>query len=133
MAKILCIEDEPELRRDLVEELEDAGHQPFEACNGVEGLRAILSLRPELVICDVSMPEMSGVELFRFVRRDFPSLSGMRFVFLSAFDDVAEQFDAQMQPDGFITKPVNYDQLLSVVRTQCDNMGAICAPMDSND
>ena len=69
---ILCIEDETELRVDLVEELRDAGYETTEAANGAVGLFEILRSRPELVFCDVTMPVMNGVELFHKLRRECP-------------------------------------------------------------
>src|SRR5271170_7320194 len=122
MAKILCIEDEPDLRADIVEELRDAGYATWEASNGVSGLELLLRIHPDLVICDVTMPEMSGIELFNHLRREHPSLNAMRFVFLSALDNVVEHISPGLRADGYLTKPLDFTTLLNVVG---DNIRAI--------
>lgn len=125
MAKILCIEDEPDLRADIVEELRDAGYATWEASNGVSGLELLLRIRPDLVICDVTMPEMSGIELFNHLRREHPSLNSMRFIFLSALDNVVEHISPGLQADGYLTKPLDFTTLLNVVG---DNVRALEGP-----
>ena len=60
MSTILCVEDEPQIRADLAEELADAGYEVLEASNGAEGIRMIVERKPDLVISDISMPGMSG-------------------------------------------------------------------------
>ena len=55
-ATILCIDDETLLREDIVEELEHEGYKVLQASDGHEGLKQILSHRPDLVICDITMP-----------------------------------------------------------------------------
>ena len=60
MAIILCVEDEPDLRHDIVEELQVAGYVTIEAANGEEGLVEIRKHKPDLVLCDIAMPGMGG-------------------------------------------------------------------------
>ncbi len=112
---ILCIEDEIVLRRDLTEELRDAGYETAEAADGQEGLEAILTLRPDLVICDVTMPIMSGIAMFETLKRDYPSYARTEFIFLSALDDLARQFGPDLDADRLLKKPVDYDTVLTSV------------------
>lgn len=113
---ILCIEDEPELRADLVEELRDAGYETIDAANGERGLAEILRCRPDLVFCDVTMPVMNGIEVFQRLRREHRDLDSVRFVFLSALEDVAELIEPGSRVDGILTKPVDFDRFLAVAR-----------------
>ncbi|MBF0248065.1 MAG: response regulator, partial [Alphaproteobacteria bacterium] len=59
MSRVLCIDDEDLIREDLIEELTDAGHEVRGARDGVEGLEAIYQFNPDVVLCDVNMPNMN--------------------------------------------------------------------------
>lgn len=119
MAKILCVEDEPELREQIVEELVDAGYEVLEAGNGAEGLAAIENGAPDLVLSDVNMPEMSGHELMKRVREQHPELSDMPFLFLSAQADRAQVIEAKkMGADDYLTKPVDFELLLATLEAR---------------
>jgi len=62
-SKILCIEDDRETAALIAEELTDRGYEVFVAHDGQEGFAAILRTTPDLVLCDISMPVMSGFEV----------------------------------------------------------------------
>ena len=66
--KILCIEDEPEILRDIADELRDHGFQVEAAPNAIAALQTIEAQAPDLVVCDMQMPGMSGVELLETLR-----------------------------------------------------------------
>src|SRR5690606_10792900 len=68
-AKILCVEDETDLRSDICEELVAAGYAVDEAGNGQEAMTLLRANRYDLVLCDITMPRMSGLDLLRQVRR----------------------------------------------------------------
>jgi len=111
-ATILCIDDEADLREDIVEELEDEGYRVLQACDGQEGLKKILQQKPDLVICDISMPRKNGYELLKEVRSDHGISAEMPFIFLSALAD-KEHIVAglKMGADNYMTKPVDFDVL----------------------
>lgn len=110
MAKILCVEDEPGLREDLVETLELAGHTVIEAANGALGLAAILAEKPDLTISDVAMPEMNGHDLLQLLRETHPEFAEMPFVFLSALADRKDQIAGhRLGADDYLTKPVDFE------------------------
>ncbi|MGH9596969.1 MAG: response regulator, partial [Edaphobacter sp.] len=67
-AKILIVDDEPQITRVLRTALSTQGYSIHIAANGVEGMEALHEWRPDLVITDVSMPQMNGVELCREIR-----------------------------------------------------------------
>ena len=87
MPKILCVEDEEDLRQDIVEELEDAGYEVIEASNGQEALDMILNQGPDMVVSDITMPVMDGYQLVKTLREDHPKFAEMPFIFLSALAD----------------------------------------------
>ena len=84
---ILCVEDEADIRSDIVEELRDAGYETVEAANGREGLEAIEKRIPDLVLCDITMPQMNGYEMLAALRAKEPKYADLPFVFLSALAD----------------------------------------------
>ena len=126
---ILCVEDEPTLRADVVEELRHAGYTTLEAGDGAEGLECILAHHPSLVFCDVTMPVMNGIEMFHKLRREHPQLQDIRFVFLSALDDIPSLIADGLRVDGFMTKPVNFDEILSMAKKQIGPPAARGAPI----
>ena len=74
MAEILIIDDEPAIRRLLVRVLRKAGHTTHEASNGDEGIELFHQVHPELVITDIVMPDMEGIEMIRKLRQAAPTL-----------------------------------------------------------
>lgn len=73
-AHILVVEDDNEVRRVIVECLSLIGYQVTEAANGVEGLQAVRAQRPDLMVVDFAMPDMTGAEVIARVREDEPDL-----------------------------------------------------------
>ena len=117
-ATILCIDDEAQLREDVVEELEDEGFRVLQACDGQEGLEQILRHRPDLVICDITMPRKNGYELLKEVRSDHGISAEMPFIFLSALADREHVIAGlRLGADNYITKPVDFDILRAKVTT----------------
>lgn len=111
-ATILCIDDEVLLREDIVEELEDEGYHVLQASDGNEGLKQILQHRPDLVICDITMPRKNGYELLKEVRMEHGISAEMPFIFLSALADKEHVVAGlKMGADNYMTKPVDFDVL----------------------
>ncbi len=113
MSKILCIEDNSDLRTDLVEEIAEAGYDVLEACDGQEGLEMILEHKPDLVISDITMPRKNGWQLVADLRENHPEFDGLPVVYLTALSDEKDMSKGLDQGAcGYFTKPVDYDQLL---------------------
>src|ERR1022692_4176697 len=85
--KILCIEDDRETAALIVEELADRGFEPIVAYNGAEGFAAIIKHKPDLVLCDINMPIMSGFEVLERLNEIAPQFGNIPFVFLTAMAD----------------------------------------------
>ena len=114
--KILVVEDDPDTRAATVRLLTGAGYQVHEAENGARGLDAALAIRPDLILSDVAMPELDGIELCRRVRTN-PHLKATLFMFLSSTRTrSSEQADGlDVGADGYIGRPVGNRELLSRV------------------
>ena len=83
MTKILIIEDEPAMRANLADVLELEGFQPVTAANGREGVAVARCERPDLILCDVLMPELDGHGVLAALRNE-PQTARIPFVFLTA-------------------------------------------------
>ncbi|WP_019170244.1 response regulator [Pseudaminobacter salicylatoxidans] len=116
---ILCVEDEADLRSDIVEELVCAGYRVVEAGNGREALLQLETVRPDAILCDVTMPELGGYELMAKLRADRPDLAEVPFIFLTALADRAEVLNGKNAgADDYLVKPVDYDDLLATIRSR---------------
>jgi CheY-like chemotaxis protein len=124
MTHILLIEDNKDIRENTVETLELAGFKVAAAVDGVEGLSMIISLQPQIILCDIVMPRMNGIEVFQNVKA-VSALSSIPFIFLSAKTQKKEIQDLMEQgADGYLVKPFEPSELLSIVRWQLDKVVA---------
>jgi DNA-binding response OmpR family regulator len=117
MITVLCIEDEKAVRDLIVEELTDAGLRTLEAENGRSGLEMIKRHRPDIVISDITMPEMDGMELLAEVQINHPELANMPFIFLTALADKEKMLEGlRAGAENYLTKPIDFDVLLAKVQ-----------------
>jgi two-component system KDP operon response regulator KdpE len=128
-AKLLLVDDESQILRTLQATLASQGYEIKTAPNGLDGLILFREWRPDLVITDLSMPEMSGVELCREIR----SIASTPIIVLS----VREQEGAKVAAldagaDDYVTKPFNIQELKARVRAQLRRQGAQQAPMNQS-
>jgi len=118
MKKILVIEDEPEMRRNIVMLLRYRSYQPLEAENGRRGLELVRRETPDLILCDVMMPELDGYEVLRALRAD-EKLALIPFVFLTAKgekDDLRSGMN--LGADDYLTKPVGNNDLIQAIEAR---------------
>jgi len=114
--RILCVEDDRETAALIVEELVERGYAVSIAYDGHEGLAAILKDAPDLVLCDINMPLMSGFELLERLVSLAPRFSRMPFVFLTALADRdSELRGRRLGADDYVTKPIDFDLLATII------------------
>ena len=114
-AKILIVDDEPQITRVLRTALSTQGYSMRIAANGVEGMEAIHAWKPDLVITDVSMPQMNGVELCREIR----AISQIPIIVLSVRNQDLVKIEAlDAGADDYVTKPFSIQELQARVRAQ---------------
>ncbi|HZJ02204.1 MAG TPA: response regulator [Thermoleophilia bacterium] len=111
--RILIVEDDPDLRALLLELLQAAGYDARAAENGIEGLRSVVDDPPGLVLSDVLMPDLTGLE-FCALLKESPRTAHVPVVFLSCVDDVVSGFD--VGADDYIVKPFRHRELLARVQ-----------------
>jgi two-component system KDP operon response regulator KdpE len=113
--KILIVDDEVQITRVLRTALSTQGYSLQVAANGVEGMDALHSWKPDLVITDVSMPEMDGVELCREIR----AVSQIPIIVLSVRNQDRVKIEAlDAGADDYVTKPFSIQELQARVRAQ---------------
>jgi DNA-binding response OmpR family regulator len=114
--KILCVEDDRETAALIAEELVERGFEVRTAHNGQEGLLAILKDKPDLVLCDLSMPIMSGFEVLERLNEVAPQLGHIPFVFLTALTDRDNELKGRhLGADDYVTKPIDFDVLGAII------------------
>jgi len=115
MKKILVIEDEPEMRRNLATILKLEKFTVLQAENGRIGLQTAKKELPDLILCDVMMPEMDGHAVVRGLREDAKT-QNIPFIFLTAKGEKADlRSGMDLGADDYLTKPVAKDDLLSAI------------------
>jgi two-component system response regulator RegX3 len=112
--RILLVEDEEAIRRGLCDVLIYHGYQPVGVGTGSEGLREALAGDFELLILDVMLPEISGLEICRRTRAAKPEQAILLLTARGSERDVLEGFEAGA--DDYVTKPFSISQLLARVR-----------------
>ncbi|MDN2565619.1 response regulator [Aquibium sp. A9E412] len=116
---ILCVEDEAEFRDDIVEELRACGHAAIGAGDGRAALAMLATVRPDLILCDISMPGMDGYDLMETVRRERADLADVPFVFLTALNDrEAVICGKRAGADDYLVKPVDFDLMLASIEAR---------------
>ena len=117
MARILIVDDSPTECYKLREILEKHGHHVLEAANGADGVAMARSELPDLVLMDVVMPEMSGPEMAREIRVEWP---GTRFLFMSGHPEEAEALAKKLSDAEILMKPILPTELCRRVRAALD-------------
>jgi DNA-binding response OmpR family regulator len=117
--KILCIEDDRETAALIGEELTDRGFDAVVVHDGHEGFVSILKIAPDLVLCDISLPIMSGFEVLERLNALAPRLAHVPFVFLTALTDRENELQARrLGADDYVTKPIDFDMLEMIVNAR---------------
>ncbi|HEV8615909.1 MAG TPA: response regulator, partial [Methylomirabilota bacterium] len=112
---VLVIEDNTDTRDVLKFMLEVEGAKVATADSGEEGLRAAVHVRPQVVLCDIGLPDIDGMEVARRLRA-LEGMSGTRLIALTGYgqaEDVRQAIDAGFE--AHLTKPINLDQLMALL------------------
>jgi len=111
--RVVVVDDDPIIRSLIRLHLGNGGYEVLEAEDAVEGGHLVVTHAPDLVICDVSMPYMTGYDFVAALRAD-PATQEIPVVFLSASDDLAEHA-RKLGAVAYLHKPVLADRLMEVV------------------
>lgn len=116
--KVLIIEDNNDIRENVVEILELAGYTVFAADNGKTGVELALKNVPDIILCDIMMPELDGYGVLYMLNKN-PQMAAIPFIFLTA---KAERLDLrrgmEMGADDYLTKPFDDIELLNAIESR---------------
>jgi DNA-binding NtrC family response regulator len=128
MLDILLVDDEAELRDALAEQLIAGGHRVETASDGALGADLLRKCLFDVVICDVRLPRIDGLALFRRIRKDAP---GTEVILMTAFSEVSQAVSALKEGAyDYLTKPFDMDELLLQVR-RIDEVRSLRRELDS--
>jgi CheY-like chemotaxis protein len=120
MQRILIIEDESAIRKQLAQILRFEGFEPLEAANGKLGVAAALHSVPDLIVCDIMMPELDGFGVLLALREN-PQTALTPFIFVTAKVAVHDRRHGMEEgADDYITKPYDPDALVGSIRRRLE-------------
>lgn len=113
VTKIILIEDDVSIREEVMNWLQFEGYEVVSVQNGREGLEAIQRELPDLILCDIAMPEMDGHAVLMEVRASTQP-NPIPFIFLTAVTDhSAIRKGMELGADDYLTKPFSHAELLN--------------------
>jgi len=128
MKKILLIEDDPETRRNLATILRLEKFDPLAAENGRVGVELAKKEKPNLILCDVMMPDLDGYGVIAALRAD-PEMLNIPFIFLTAKGEKPDiRAGMNLGADDYLTKPVAKLDLLAAIRSRLERASQQAVP-----
>ncbi|MFL5742767.1 MAG: response regulator [Flavisolibacter sp.] len=125
MKKILVIEDNKEILENTAEILELSHYEVTTASNGKIGIEQALTQKPDLILCDIMMPELDGYGVLHMVQKN-PDLQNTPFIFLTAKTEKGEvRKGMSLGADDYITKPFDLTDLLTTIEGRLKKAGLI--------
>ncbi len=125
MKKLLIVEDEAAIRANILDLLKAQNFDLIAAENGTIGVEMALSHLPDLIICDVMMPELDGYEVLKTLRQH-PLTATIPFIFLTAKADQADlRTGMSLGADDYLTKPFRSKELLQAIATRLEKQAVI--------
>jgi DNA-binding NarL/FixJ family response regulator len=128
MKKILVIEDSPEMRRNLLTILKLEKFSPLGAENGREGVELARREKPDVILCDVMMPELDGYGVLKALREDSATVT-IPFIFLTAKGEKPDvRAGMNLGADDYLTKPVAKADLLNAITSRLQRKSQQATP-----
>jgi len=119
--KILIIEDNTDIRENVIEILELSGYAALGADNGKTGIDLAITHLPDVILCDIAMPEMDGYAVLYLLKKN-PATLGITFIFLTAKSERIElRKGMDMGADDYLTKPFSDIDLLKAIEGRLHN------------
>lgn len=124
--RVLVIDDEPDTLTFLSTVLEDSGFETCTASDGESAIRAVEERPPDLVTLDITMPEKSGVAVYRFIKEQ-DRFKKIPVIIITGISDDFRRFISTRRkvpaPEGYISKPVDHEELVKMVKALLEKQG----------
>jgi DNA-binding LytR/AlgR family response regulator len=128
MKMIMIMEDDPAVRENMQFLLEESGYDVVTASDGREGIKLASKILPDMILCDIMMPQLDGYQVLQKVR-ETPAMAAIPFVFLTAKSELTDmRRGMQLGADDFILKPYKAEDLLMAVQLQLKKKPATVPP-----
>src|SRR5215204_253009 len=115
---ILVIDDNPDIRENTAEILDLAGYKTFTAENGKHGVEIAVKQKPDIIVCDIMMPELDGYGVLHLLRKNVET-QNIPFIFLTAKTERSDfRKGMEMGADDYITKPFDDIELLNAIEVR---------------
>lgn len=115
--KVLLVDDDIFILASVQTYLEKNNYDVVTCSNGQEAMEAIEKKRPDVVLCDRSMPKMTGFQLLEKIRQSDCSFRDLPFIFLTALSDNRDiHATATLKPDAYLAKPVDFSELQETIQ-----------------
>ncbi len=125
MKSVLVIDDNTDIRENISEILEMAGYRTFSAENGKKGVEMALKEKPDLIVCDIMMPELDGYGVLHLLRKN-ADMQTVPFIFLTAKTERTDlRKGMEMGADDYITKPFDDIELLNAIEVRLKKAGIL--------
>ncbi|MDX1315347.1 MAG: response regulator, partial [Eudoraea sp.] len=125
MKKVLLVEDDTVLRESTAELLELSNYQVFTAPNGISGVQVALEEKPDVIVCDIMMPEMDGYAVLKALSEN-DSTRTIPFIFLSAKTERSDvRKGMELGADDYLTKPFEEAELIGAIESRIAKMAIL--------
>lgn len=125
MKKILIIEDEGDLRAGTAELLKYEGYDTIEASNGFDGVKIAKTEKPDLILCDIRMPGMSGFKVLEELKK-CKSFRSIPFIYITGIEErTTFRYGMELGADDYLTKPFSRRELLMAVSSRLERFSTL--------
>ncbi len=122
---ILIVEDSTQIRMIIAKALEAEGYKTKQGRNGLEGLELLKEAVPDLILSDINMPQMDGLEFFKAVRKN-SSWTAIPFVFLTSHGTSEDiQRGRELGVEDYLTKPIEPEDLVNIINARLYRTAAV--------
>lgn len=122
--RILIIEDEATVRQNVVDYLSLEGYEVFDTDDGYEGIKLAKQHQPNLILCDVMMPQIDGYNVL-LALQEIPITATIPFIFLTAMAERGDQrMGMELGADDYLIKPFTFEELMQAIKTRLQKRSA---------
>ncbi len=131
MARILVIEDEPDLQQILAYNLRQQGHEVLQALNGLDGLRLARSGKPDLALLDLMLPDLAGTEVCKTLKAEESTRSIPVLMLTAKGEEIDRVLGFELGAEDYVVKPFSVRELLLRIQAVLRRSAASAAPAGS--